>query len=259
MKTFQVDWIAFIFFRNAAIILLWTGFFHLRLKTQGTSFKYNPRPMEEDNPTFLFNNQTKDNLFYTFCSAIPLWTAYEVITFWAFANQLIPYVSWETYPIYCCFMFFLVPFIRDAHFYLTHRLLHWGPLYRIAHKVHHRNTNTGAWSGMSMHPIEHILYFSGILIHWIIPSHPLVAMYHVFHAGLAPTPGHTGYEKMTFKNGVSVPTGDYMHYIHHKYFECNYSGGNTSFLDKLMGTFHDGSDEATKEVMARIKDKAHYL
>jgi sterol desaturase/sphingolipid hydroxylase (fatty acid hydroxylase superfamily) len=76
-------------------------------------------------------------------------------------------------------------------------------LYRIAHKVHHRNTNTGAWSGMSMHPIEHILYFSGILIHWIIPSHPLVAMYHVFHAGLAPTPGHTGYEKMTFKNGVS--------------------------------------------------------
>ena len=44
MKTFQVDWIAFIFFRNAAIILLWTGFFHLRLKTQGTSFKYNPRP-----------------------------------------------------------------------------------------------------------------------------------------------------------------------------------------------------------------------
>ena len=156
-------------------------------------------------------------------------------------------------------MFFLVPFIRDAHFYLTHRLLHWAPLYKIAHKVHHRNTNTGAWSGMSMHPIEHILYFSGILVHWIIPSHPLVAMYHVFHAGLAPTPGHTGYEKMTFKNGVSIPTGDYMHYIHHKYFECNYSGGNTSFLDKLMGTFHDGSEEATKEVMVRIKDKAHYL
>ena len=259
MKTLEVSWIAFIFFRNVGIILLWTGFFHLRLKNQGTSFKYNPRPLEENNTTFLFNNQTKDNLFYTFCSAVPLWTAYEVITFWAFANQIIPYVSWEMYPIYCCFLFFLVPFIRDAHFYLTHRLLHWGPLYRISHKVHHRNTNTGAWSGLSMHPIEHILYFSGVLIHWIIPSHPLVAMYHVFRAGLAPTPGHTGYEKMTFKNGASLPTGDYNHYVHHKYFECNYSGGNTSFLDKLMGTFHDGSEEATKEVMVRIKDKAHYL
>ena len=259
MKTLEFGWIAFIFLRNASIIIIWTGIFHLRLKTQGTSFKYNPRSLEENNPNFLFNNQTKDNLFYNFFSAIPLWTAYEVITFWAFANQIIPYVSWEAYPIYCCFLFFLVPIIRDVHFYLIHTLLHWGPLYRIAHKVHHRNTNVGAWSGLSMHPIEHILYFSGILFHWIIPSHPLVAMYHVFHAGLGPTPSHTGYEKMTFKNGVTIPTGDYMHYLHHKYFECNYSGGSLSYLDKIFGTFHDGSEEATKEVMARIKNKRHYL
>ena len=61
MKTLELSWIAFIFFRNVGIILLWTGFFHLRLKKQGTSFKYNPRPLEENNPTFLFNNQTKDN------------------------------------------------------------------------------------------------------------------------------------------------------------------------------------------------------
>ena len=74
-------------------------------------------------------------------------------------------------------------------------------------------------------------------------------MYHVFHAGIAPTAGHTGYEKMTFKYGISIPTGDYNHYLHHKYFECNYSGGNVSFLDKLMGTLHDGSEEATKEVL----------
>ncbi len=261
MKNFEFGWIAFIFFRNAAIILLYTGFFHLRFytfKSQGTSFKYNPKPLEENSSKFLFNSQTKDNLIYTFGSAIPFWTVYEVITLWAFANNIIPYVSWELYPFYCCLMFFLVPFIRDAHFYLTHRLLHWGPLYRIAHSVHHRNTNTGPWSGMSMHPIEHLLYFSGILIHWIIPSHPLVAMFHVFHAGIAPTAGHTGYEKMTFKNGVAIPTGDYNHYLHHKYFECNYSGGNVSFLDKLMGTFHDGSEEATKAVMERIKGK-NYL
>ena len=129
MKTLEIGWIAFIFFRNASYyISCGLVFFIFRLKTQGTSFKYNPRPLDKNNPTFLFNNQTKDNLFYTFCSAIPLWTAYEVITFWAFANQIIPYVSWEIYPVYCCVLFFLVPFIRDAHFYLTHRLLHWGPL-----------------------------------------------------------------------------------------------------------------------------------
>ena len=30
MKTLELDWIAFIFFRNVFIILLWTGCFHLR-------------------------------------------------------------------------------------------------------------------------------------------------------------------------------------------------------------------------------------
>ena len=42
-------------------------------------------------------------------------------------------------------------------------------------------------------------------------------------------------------------------------YQVDVSNANTSFLDKLMGTFHDGSEVATKEVMARIKDKAHYL
>lgn len=260
MKTFEIGWIAFIFFRNAILIFIYTGFFHLRfyaLKSQGNSYKYNPRPLETNSSKFLFKDQTKDNLIYTFLSAIPIWTVYEVVTFWAFANQIIPVVSWELYPIYCCVLFFLIPFIRDAHFYLTHRLLHWGPLYRIAHKTHHLNTNTGPWSGMSMHPIEHILYFSGILIHWVIPSHPLIAMFHIFHAGIAPTAGHTGYEKMIFKNGKYIQTGDYNHYLHHKYFECNYSGGNVSFLDKLFGTFHNGSEEATQEVMKRLKNKSY--
>ena len=260
MKNFELGWISFIFFRNTILIFLYTGFFHLWfyiLSKQGGDFKYNPRPLETNSKKFLFNNQTKDNLIWTFLSAIPIWTAYEVITYWLFANQFIPIVSWEFYPVYCCVLFFLIPFIRDGHFYLMHRLLHWGPLYRIAHKTHHNNANPGPWSGMSMHPIEHILYFSGILIHWIIPSHPLIAMFHIFHAGIAPTAGHTGYEKMVFKNGIWIPTGDYNHYLHHKYFECNYAGGNVSFFDQLFGTFHDGSEEATAEVMKRLKNKSY--
>ena len=105
-----------------------------------------------------------------------------------------------------------------------------------------------------MHPIEHLLYFSGILVHWIVPSHPLVAMFHVFHAGIAPTAGHTGYEKMTFKNGISIPTGDYNHYLHHKYFECNYGDGNLP-LDRWFGTLHDGSDEAQERMIKRMKER----
>lgn len=36
-----------------------------------------------------------------------------------------------------------------------------------------------------------------------------------------------------------LPTGSYFHYLHHRYFECNY-GEATLPLDKLFGTFHDG-------------------
>ena len=161
------------------------------------------------------------------------------------------------YPVYCCVLFFLIPFIRDGHFYFVHRLLHWKPLYKFAHKTHHLNTNTGAWSGVSMHWFEHILYFSGILIHWIIPSHPLIAMFHIFHAGIAPTAGHTGYERMVFKNGQWIPCGDYNHYLHHKLFECNYAGGGMSFFDKIFGTFHDGSEEADLAFRERRKSRRY--
>ena len=34
--------------------------------------------------------------------------------------------------------------------------------------------------------------------------------------------------------------------MHHKYFECNYADGAIP-LDKLFGTFHNGSEEAQKK------------
>jgi sterol desaturase/sphingolipid hydroxylase (fatty acid hydroxylase superfamily) len=52
-------------------------------------------------------------------------------------------------------------------FYFAHRLLHWPPLYELAHKLHHRNTNPGPWSGLSMHPIEHVIYFSTIALFFL--------------------------------------------------------------------------------------------
>ena len=55
-----------------------------------------------------------------------------------------------------------------------------------------------------------------------------------------------------FKNGVSIPTGDYNHYLHHKYFECNY-GELTSPLDKWFGSFHDGTKKTHEKLFKRNK------
>lgn len=258
MRHLSLDWLAFIYIRNATIVFISAGLFHLHFyikRRQGKQFKYNAKFLETNKPKFLFKDQTKDNLVWVFLSGITIWTIYEGLTLWAYANEWIPMVSWYMYPLYLIVFFCLIPTIRDYHFYLVHRLLHWRPLYRIAHEVHHRNINPGPWSGLSMHPVEHVFYFSGILIHWIIPSHPVIAMWHIFHAGISPYASHSGFETMVLKDGFRVYTGSYNHYLHHKYFECNYSADTANFLDKFFGTFHDGSDEATEALKQRLRNR----
>ena len=184
-----------------------------------------------------------------------IWTAYEAVTWWLYANELLPYLSWASNPVWFIALIVLIPMIREVHFYLIHRLLHWKPLYRAAHYLHHRNVNIGPWSGLSMHPIEHLLYFSGVIVHWVIASHPFHAMFHLSHLAFSPAAGHCGYDRIGAEGGRGVKIGAYMHYLHHQYFECNYGGDGLPLLDKLMGTFHDGSEEAHERMTRRLRER----
>ena len=255
MKVFEAWWIAYILVRNYAMILAVVGAWYIRLyvqKAQGTDFKYTNKWLARDNPIFLFRNQFLDNVFWTVASAVPIWTAYEVITLWLYANHLIPYVSFRDHPIYCVVMMCAIPLLRDIHFYAIHRLIHWGPLYKWIHYLHHNNVNVGPVTGLSMHPVEHLLYFSGVIFHWIVPSHPIHALFHIQHAAFSPAQGHAGFERLALHEGVEVKTHDFFHYLHHKYFECNYGGDGPILLDKWFGTFNDGTDAATEAMNARF-------
>ena len=258
MKTFSVGWIGYLLVRNAALLFLFCGAFHLRLymqKRQGTSFKFNGRWPSTGNSTFLLGRQTTDNMIWTFASAVPIWTAYEVLTLWVFANGYIPYVSFTAHPIYCAAVMLLIPVFRRLHFYLVHRLIHAHALYHSVHKLHHNNLNPGPWSGLAMHPVEHLLYFSVVLIHWIVLSNPVHAIFTLAHAALAPAPGHAGFDKLVVGKEAAIDLGTYDHYLHHKFFECNYSDGIVP-LDKWFGTFHDGSQEAEARMNKRFMDRA---
>ncbi len=255
MKSFSIDWIAYIAIRNGVLMTLWYGAFHLWLyvrRNQGTTFKYNPKWPETDNSAFLFKNQTIDNLIWCFASGLPIWTAFEVITLWMMSNGYIPYLNLDTNPILFFAIFLFLPLFREVHFYCIHRLIHWPPLYRTVHKVHHANSNPGPWSGLSMHPVEHLFYFSGVIIHWIIPSHPVHALFHLVHLVMSPTPGHAGFDKVIIGDKKLLETHCFAHYLHHKYFEVNYADGSIP-LDKWFGTFHDGSDKGDQLVKARLK------
>jgi len=250
---FEVGWIAEIYLRNIALLILVAGGLHLRLyitKGQGTKFKYTSKWMAANDPKFLFKNQVWDNIFWNLSSGALIWTAYEAVTLWAFANGKIPYVDWRTHPVYCVLLMIAIIFLRLFHFYWTHRLIHWKPLYKASHYLHHKNINIGPWSGLSMHPIEHVLYFSGVLLHWIIPSHPLHAIFHLMHAGVSPALAHAGFHKLVSKKERGLMSDNYFHYLHHRFFTVNF-GNEAVPLDTWFGSFHDGSPDAQAAMLAQ--------
>jgi sterol desaturase/sphingolipid hydroxylase (fatty acid hydroxylase superfamily) len=241
--TLQWDWIAQMFLRNMVLLWMVQGGWHLLLftfKAQGTERKYDPRWLRTGDRNFTFKNQLADNIFWSCASGVPIWTAYEVWYMWAAANGKVPLITWTEHPIYFAVWLCLIPFWREFHFYWIHRAIHWKPMYKYVHYLHHKNVNPGPWSGMAMHPVEHLFYFSVVLIHWIVPSHPLHFLFNAQHTALTPAGGHHGFEGPILKG--KLPTGSYFHYLHHRYFECNY-GEATLPLDKMFGTFRDGLPE----------------
>ena len=237
---FQWDWIAQLLLRNLALIWLVYGSYHLYfyiLKGEGTKGKYDARWPARNSNVFLFRDQVYDNVFWTCVFGGGIMTAYEAVTFWLYANHHIAFLDWNKHPVAFIALLFVIPFWREFHFYWIHRLIHWKPLYKRVHYLHHKNINPIPWSGMAMHPVEILLYFSVVLIHWIVPSHPFHFLFNLQHTGLSPACGHHGFEGPIV--GDKWPTGSYFHYLHHRYFECNYGEAGIP-LDKWFGTFRDG-------------------
>jgi sterol desaturase/sphingolipid hydroxylase (fatty acid hydroxylase superfamily) len=254
IRQLEPGWIGAILARNLLLIALFAGALHWHLyvrKAQGMKFKYRNAWPSAQSRTFLFTNQTRDNVFWTLCSAVPIWTAYEVLSLWAMANGFIAHVDFLAHPVYCGLLFMLIPVFHDLHFYLTHRLIHWPPIYRRVHYLHHKNVNPGPWSGLAMHPVEHVVFFSGVLLLWILPASPLHVIYYLQGIALGAVQGHSGFQKAVI-GGKEIKHGDYFHYLHHKFFQCNYGGGFLP-LDEWRGTCHDGSEESESRMRQRVK------
>jgi sterol desaturase/sphingolipid hydroxylase (fatty acid hydroxylase superfamily) len=236
--------------------VLWVSGLHLRLYTfrgQGSAYKLNPKWLGGKSPAFLWGNQLADNIFLNLANACAVCTAYEVTMMWGYANGVIAFLDWRTEPVAFALIVLAIPLWREIHNYWTHRLIHWKPLYRTVHHIHHKNVNIGPWSGLAMHPVEHIINFSAAAIWWIVPSHPLIALFTLQHTLFAPAPGHAGFHQLVMKGKFTLPS-DYFHYVHHRYFECNYGNPVVPF-DRWFGTFHDGSAQAHARMQERWGEK----
>ena len=252
-RTLAIGWIAEIYIRNLVLMTLVAGGLHLffyRWRLQQDLLKYDSRELRENARAFSFNSQVLDNMFWSLASGVTVWTAYEVLMFWAMANGYAPVLYWKDSPAWFIVLFFLTPVWISFHFYWIHRWLHWPPLYRIAHALHHRNMNVGPWSGLSMHPLEHVIFFSSILLHFIIPAHPVHILFHMQHQALTAATSHTGFEGLLVKDKNRLALGTFHHQMHHRYFECNYGNLEVPW-DKFFGSFHDGTSESHAEFKER--------
>ncbi len=258
MVDFAPGWIAAIWLRNAVLLTLVAGglhwWFYMR-RGQRQHYKFNRRWLDTDNNKFLWANQVWDNVFWSIVSGVTIWTGFEAISWWIYANGYVAIPGIREHPVYFVFCLFAVFFWGTIHFYLVHRLSHWPPLYRISHELHHRNVNIGPWTGISMHPIEHLLYFSGFILFWIVPVHPLVIVIYSLWMGIGPAPSHTGFNFLQI-GSMRFPTGDWYHQLHHQYFDLNY-GNTLSPLDKLFGSWHDGSRDSLMVQKERARQRRH--
>ena len=143
-------------------------------------------------------------------------------------------------PFILCSLSFISPAIHEVHFFIIHRAIHWPPLYRWVHSVHHNSINPSPWSSLSMHPVEGFIYHAVALWHLVIPSSPIIALFQLHVAGFGAVNGHIGFDKLEVTDETAMTSHAYPHYLHHKYFEVNYGGDGLIPLDSWFGTWHDG-------------------
>jgi sterol desaturase/sphingolipid hydroxylase (fatty acid hydroxylase superfamily) len=257
LRSLSLGWVGTIFLRNYLLMLVIAGGLHLYLFTfrmQGNRLKYDPRVKLAKSRKFSFQNQVWDNIFWSLASGTTIWSIYEVLYFWGVANGVIATLTLSEYPLVFLTWLLALPVLTSSHFYFIHRLLHWPPLYRTVHILHHRNIQIGPWSGLSMHPVEHVFYISSVLVHFVIPSHPVILLLHLYSRCLGPAFSHAGFEKLQVGDTSIVTAADFHHQLHHRYFECNY-GTTDAPWDKWFGTDHDGTDEATIRIRKQRKQR----
>jgi len=248
-------WIVQIWAINMGLMLIIAGglhwYFYIR-RGQGKRLKFDHRDQTCNNRAFLFSDQVRDNMFHSLVSGVAQLTIYQVLIMWMMANGYAPVIDFSTTPVWFWTWIVLLPIWSAFHFYWVHRLLHVPFLYTRVHSLHHRNINIGPWSGFSMHPVEHLLYLTTLLIHVVVASHPIHLIFHVVYQGPGAAMTHAGYEDLLIRDKRRLALGTFYHQLHHRYFECNY-GNQEMPWDRWFGTFHSGTPEDTISTRSRKK------
>jgi sterol desaturase/sphingolipid hydroxylase (fatty acid hydroxylase superfamily) len=208
-------WIAAIVIRDLALCTVIYGGYHSLMYEGIGRIAVEATPGAKYNPKWPTAKDISRERFYNYLGWLQC-AAYEVVLVHLWASGALGYCSSFfrdeagaldlQLTAYNVLHIALVPYWRDFHFYFAHRCMHpwWNRkngllqgdvgafLYRHVHSLHHLSHNPGPWSGLAMHPVEHLIYFSCSLLALCFRVHPLCFLFNLFHAAISPMAGHDG-------------------------------------------------------------------
>ena len=125
---------------------------------------------------------------------------------------------------------------HDTYFYWTHRLMHWGPIYRVVHRVHHLSKHPTPFTAFSFHPLEALIEGAAIsVLTFILPLHVGVTAIFTLFSLAFNVYGHLGIRVVPHRGFWKYFNSPESHGAHHERFRGNYSL-YTNFWDRVMGT-----------------------
>ena len=132
--------------------------------------------------------------------------------------------------------------LHDAWFYWTHRALHYPPLFRRFHRLHHRSHRPTPFTSYSFdvgEAVVNAVYLPLILL--VLPAHPIALLIFVTHMMLRNALAHCGYEVFPAR-ADGRPLFGWMTTVTHHDMHHGYAGKNLGFYftwwDLWMGTEH---------------------
>ncbi|KAH8109096.1 C4-methyl sterol oxidase [Phellopilus nigrolimitatus] len=186
-------------------------------------------------------------LFSHFTIELPqIWLFHPLAEYMGLATWQVPFPAWRTLlgQIALFFVF------EDAFHYVAHQALHYGPLYKYIHKIHHKYSAPFGLAAEYAHPAEVLILGTGTI------GGPLLYCYltqnlHIFTVYLWVTLRlFQAYFPWSLQHIFPFWSGADHHDFHHMAFTNNFS---TSFryLDFIFGT--DDKYRSHKEKLRKMK------
>ncbi|KAF8519304.1 hypothetical protein JB92DRAFT_3082295 [Gautieria morchelliformis] len=197
---------------------------------------------------------TKLVLFSHFTIELPaIWLFHPIAEAFGMSTWHVPFPAWTTMAAQVVFFFFF----EDAFHYFAHQALHYGPLYRNIHKIHHKYSAPFGLAAEYAHPAEVLILGTGTLAGPFLYT-AVYSDLHIFAVYIWVTlrlcqavDAHSGYDfPWSLQHIFPLWSGAEHHDFHHMAFVNNYS---TSFryLDFLFGT-----DNKYRAYKARLATQA---